>query len=92
MPGLRQYNSPGHENVNIHDVLIEVADVATNLMVWLEGEWNDGLSARVSTVKQCKSENTHDKAEGEPLPSLVDFGAEVTTILHVCQSLLCLLL
>lgn len=29
--------------MNIHDVLVEVADVATNFMVWLEGEWNDGL-------------------------------------------------
>jgi hypothetical protein len=31
--------------------------------------------------------NTHDEAQGEPLPSLVDFGAEVAAILCIRQSL-----
>jgi hypothetical protein len=32
--------------------------------------------------------NTHNEAQGEPLPSLVDFGAEVAAILCIRQSLM----
>jgi hypothetical protein len=31
--------------------------------------------------------NTHNETQGEPLPSLVDFGAEVAAILRIRQSL-----
>lgn len=84
MPGYCQYFIIEYRGRNIHDVLIKVAYVATNFMVRLETEWYDRLARRVKTAKKCDAlfEDTHDEAQGKPLPSLVHFGTKVATILR----------
>jgi hypothetical protein len=47
--------------------------------------WQDALDLPKTAIVLL--DNTHNKAQGEPLPSLVDFGAEVATILCIRQSL-----
>jgi leucyl aminopeptidase (aminopeptidase T) len=90
MPGYHQYLVVIIDvGTNIHDVLVEVTNVATDLMVWLETERYERLSRRVKAAKQSDAlfENTHDEAQGEPLPSLVYFGTKVATVLQNHQSL-----
>lgn len=78
-----------HRCENIHDVLVEVTNVATDLMVWLKTERYERLSRRVKAAKQSDAPfgDTHNEAQGKPLPSLVYFGTEVATVLQNHQSL-----
>jgi hypothetical protein len=48
--------------------------------------WQDVLDLLKTAMNLVN--NTHDEAQGKPLPSLIDFGAEVAAILCI-HSVVC---